>query len=40
MPPRAGFHLDLAAGAWTGWEPGETKTVRLVRYAGERGTER
>ena len=35
-----GFHLDLAAGAWTGWEPGETKTVRLVRYAGARGTER
>ncbi len=35
-----GFHLDLAAGAWTGWEPGETRTVRLVRYAGARGTER
>ena len=35
-----GFHLDLAAGAWEGWEPGETKTVRLVRYAGARGTER
>ena len=35
-----GFHLDLAAGAWAGWEPGETKTVRLVRYAGARGTER
>ena len=32
-----GFHLDLAAGAWTGWEPGETKTVRLVRYAGAAG---
>jgi urease subunit gamma/beta len=29
-----GFHLDLAAGAYAGWEPGETKTVRLVRYAG------
>jgi urease subunit gamma/beta len=30
-----GFRLDLPAGAWEGWEPGETKTVRLVRYAGE-----
>ena len=29
-----GFHLDLPAGAYAGWEPGETKTVRLVRYAG------
>jgi urease subunit gamma/beta len=29
-----GFHLDLTAGAYAGWEPGETKTVRLVRYAG------
>jgi urease subunit gamma/beta len=29
-----GFHLDLAAGAYAAWEPGETKTVRLVRYAG------
>jgi urease subunit gamma/beta len=29
-----GFRLDLPAGAYTGWEPGETKTVRLVRYAG------
>ena len=35
-----GFHLDLAAGAYAGWEPGETRTVRLVRYAGARGTER
>lgn len=34
-----GFHLDLAAGAYAGWEPGETKSVRLVRFAG-RGTER
>ena len=29
-----GFRLDLPAGAYEGWEPGETKTVRLVRYAG------
>jgi urease subunit gamma/beta len=29
-----GFRLDLPAGAYTGWEPGETKRVRLVRYAG------
>jgi urease subunit gamma/beta len=35
-----GFRLDLPAGAWLGWEPGETRTIRLVRYAGRRGTER
>ena len=35
-----GFHLDLPAGAYAGWEPGETKTVRLVRYAGQGGTGR
>ena len=29
-----GFRLDLPAGGYTGWEPGETKTVRLVRTAG------
>jgi len=29
-----GFRLDLPAGGFVGWEPGETKTVRLVRYAG------
>jgi urease subunit gamma/beta len=33
-----GFRLDLAAGASVGWEPGETKTVRLVRYAGAQGS--
>lgn len=33
----AGYRLDIPAGAYTGWEPGETKTVRLVRYAGARG---
>jgi urease subunit gamma/beta len=32
-----GFHLDQASGAYTGWEPGETRTVRLVRAAGTRG---
>ena len=29
-----GFRLDLPAGAYAGWEPGETKTVRLVRTGG------
>lgn len=29
-----GFRLDLPAGAYEGWEPGETKRVRLVRYGG------
>ena len=29
-----GFRLDLPAGGYVGWEPGETKTVRLVRAAG------
>ncbi len=32
-----GFHLDLPSGAWEGWEPGESKTVRLVRYGGTGG---
>jgi urease subunit gamma/beta len=32
-----GFRLDLPAGAYTGWEPGETKTVRLVRTGGSGG---
>lgn len=32
-----GYRLDLAAGAYTGWEPGETKTVRLVRTGGTGG---
>jgi urease subunit gamma/beta len=32
-----GFRLDAPAGAYVGWEPGETKTVRLVRLAGRRG---
>ena len=29
-----GRRLDVAAGDWVGWEPGETKTVRLVPYRG------
>lgn len=29
-----GYRLDIAAGGWLGWDPGETRTVRLVRYAG------
>jgi urease subunit gamma/beta len=28
----AGFHLDIPAGASERWAPGETRTVRLVRY--------
>jgi len=32
-----GYHLDLPAGAYEGWEPGETRTVRLVRYRGQQG---
>jgi urease subunit gamma/beta len=29
-----GFRLDLPAGAWEGWEPGEAKVVRLIRFGG------
>jgi urease subunit gamma/beta len=32
-----GFRLDIPAGAYVGWEPGETRTVRLVRMAGKTG---
>ena len=32
-----GFRLDLPAGSYAGWAPGESKSVRLVRYAGEIG---
>ena len=35
-----GFRLDVPAGAYVGWEPGETKTVRLVRMAGRQGAGR
>jgi len=31
-----GMHLDVMAGATVRWEPGETKEVRLVEYAGRR----
>lgn len=31
-----GMHLDILAGATVRWEPGETKEVRLVEYAGLR----
>ena len=31
-----GMHLDVLAGATVRWEPGETKEVRLVEYAGRR----
>ena len=33
----AGFHLDLAAGAFETWAPGETREVELVRYRGAGG---
>ena len=29
-----GYRLDLPAGAYTGWEPGESKVVSLVRRGG------
>lgn len=32
-----GYRLDLPAGGYVGWEPGETKRVRLVRMAGRQG---
>ncbi len=32
-----GYHLDLPAGGYLGWEPGESRTVRLVRFRGELG---
>jgi urease subunit gamma/beta len=31
-----GFRLDLPAGSSARWAPGETRTVRLVRYSAER----
>jgi urease subunit gamma/beta len=30
-----GFRLDVPAGASERWSPGETRTVRLVRYGGD-----
>ena len=35
-----GYRLDIPSGAYVGWEPGETKTVRLVRMGGRRGAAR
>jgi urease subunit gamma/beta len=32
-----GFRLDIEAGSSERWSPGETRTVMLVRYAGEGG---
>jgi urease subunit gamma/beta len=32
-----GYRLDIPSGAYVGWDPGETRTVRLVRYAGTTG---
>jgi urease subunit gamma/beta len=32
-----GYRLDLPAGASMRWGPGETRTVRLVRFGGEEG---
>jgi urease subunit gamma/beta len=34
-----GFRLDLPAGSTERWSPGETRTVRLVRYGGYGGSE-
>ena len=34
-----GFRLDIPAGATERWSPGETRTVRLVRFAGDGGAE-
>ena len=30
-----GFHLDLDAGSSERWGPGETRTVRLIRFGGD-----
>ncbi len=32
-----GFHLDMPAGSSERWAPGESKTVRLVRFGGRGG---
>jgi urease subunit gamma/beta len=34
-----GFRLDIPAGATVRWSPGESRTVRLVRFAGAGGDE-
>ena len=33
----AGFHLDLPAGSFETWRPGESKEVEVVAYAGSTG---
>jgi urease subunit gamma/beta len=35
-----GYRLDLPAGASERWAPGETRSVRLVRFAGDAATSR
>ena len=35
-----GFRLDIPAGATERWAPGETRTVRLVRFAGDAPADR
>jgi urease subunit gamma/beta len=35
-----GFRLDLPAGSSARWAPGETRTVRLVRYAADQKPDR
>lgn len=35
-----GFRLDLPAGVSERWAPGETRSVRLVRFAGDAASER
>lgn len=35
----AGFRLDIEAGSSERWAPGETRTVALVRFGGNGGTE-
>jgi urease beta subunit len=30
-----GYRLDLPSGAFERWAPGETRTVRLVRFGGD-----
>ena len=36
-PAAAGYRLDIEAGSSERWAPGETRTVTLVRFAGDAG---
>jgi urease subunit gamma/beta len=36
-PAAVGFHMDLPAGSFETWRPGESKEVELVAYAGSTG---